>query len=82
MRKRGVPREYTDWIARKVLGRRTTLKFDRFESEAFPLSKGLDQGCPLSGLAFQFYNADLVDVSVPGSGEDAVAFMDDMLLLV
>ena len=81
MRKRGVLREYTNWIACKVSGCHTTLKFDRFELEVFLLSKGLNQGCLLLGLAFQFYNADLVDVSVPGSGEDAVAFMDDMLLL-
>src|SRR5882724_8607076 len=80
MRKRGVLREYTNWIACKVSGCHTTLKFDRFESEVFPLSKGLDQGCPLSGLAFQFYNADLIDISVPGNGEDAMAFMDDTLL--
>src|SRR5882724_3141024 len=81
MRKRSVPREYTDWITHKVLGRHTTLKFDSFESDVFPLSKGLDQGCPLSGLVFQFYNSDLINVSVPGSGEDAMAFMHDMLLL-
>ena len=65
----------------KVLRRHTTLKFDSFESDVFPLSKGLDQGCPLSGLVFQFYNSDLINVSVPGSGEDAMAFMHDMLLL-
>ena len=82
MRKRGVPREYTNWIACKVSGCCTTLKFDGFESEAFLLSKGLNQGCPLSGLVFQFYNSDLVDISVPGNGEDAMAFMDDTLLLV
>jgi len=43
------------------------------------LSKGLNQGCPLSGIAFQFYNSDLVDIKDSTSGEDAVAFMDDML---
>src|SRR5882724_11603109 len=81
MRKRGVLRQYIDWIACKVSRCCTSLKFDGFESESFLLSKGLDQGCPLLGLAFQFYNSDLVDISVPSSREDTVAFMDDMLLL-
>jgi len=49
--------------------------------ELLLLSKGLDQGCPLSGIAFQFYNADLVDVRDVNKGEDVVAFMDDTLLL-
>jgi len=58
------------------------LKFDGYESEPLMLSKGLDKGCPLSGIAFQFYNSDLVDIKDSTSSEDAVAFMDDMLLLV
>ena len=74
MRNRGVPRQYT--------GHCTTLKFDGYESEPLPLSKGLDQGCPLWGIAFQFYNSDLVDVGELNKGEEMVAFTDDMLLLV
>ena len=81
MRNRGVPQQYTDWIACKVTGHHTMLKFDGYESEPLPLSKGLDQGCPLSGIAFQFYNSDLVDIKETANGEDAVAYMDDMLLL-
>ena len=57
------------------------LKFDGYKSEPLPLSKGLDQGCPLSGIAFQFYNSDLVDIRDPTSSEDAIAFMDNTLLL-
>jgi len=52
MRNRGVPRQYTHWITCKVTGHHTTLKFDGYKSEPLPLSKGLDQGCPLSGIAF------------------------------
>ena len=37
---------------------------------------------PLSGVAFQFYNADLLDICIPEHGEDTVAFMDDTLTLV
>ena len=50
--------------------------------ELLPIPKGLDQGCLLLGIAFQFYNADLVDVRNADKGEDAVKFMDDTLLLV
>src|SRR5882724_1296221 len=81
MRNRGVPSQYTDWISCKVTGHRTMLKFDGYQSEPLRLSKGLDQGCPLSGIAFQFYNSDLVDIRDSASGEDAVALMDDTLLL-
>jgi len=81
MRNRGVPQQYTDWIACKVTGRHTMLKFDGYKSEPLLLSKGLDQGCPLSGIAFQFYNSDFVDIKETGNGEDTIAYMDDMLLL-
>ena len=45
------------------------------------MTKGIDQGCPLSGIAYQFYNAGLVEIHDTDGGEDAVAFMDDTLLL-
>jgi len=81
MRKRGVPRQYTDWIVPKVSGHHTTLKFNGFKSELFLLSKGLDQGCPLSGIVFQFYNSDLMDIRRTDEGRDAIMFMDNLLLL-
>jgi len=81
MRTRGVLRQYTNWIACKVSRHHTTLKFDGYESEALLLSKGLDQGCPLSGIAFQFYNSDLMDIRRPHNSKDAIVFMDDTLIL-
>jgi len=82
MRSRGVPRECTDWIVHKVTGCQMTLKFDGYEFELLLLSKGLNQGCPLLGIAFQFYNADLINVRDVNKGEDVVVFMNDTLLLV
>src|SRR5882724_3314937 len=63
MRKRGVLREYTNWFVCKVSGHCTTLKFNGYKSKVFLLSKGLNQGCLLLGLAFQFYISDLIDIS-------------------
>jgi len=65
-----------------VAGCHTTLKFDGYKSELLPLSKGLNQGCPLSGIVFQFYNSDLVDVGELNKGKDVVMLMDDTLLSV
>ena len=36
---------------------------------------------PLSGIIFQFYNADLLEIGDSKQGEDAVGFIDDTLLL-
>jgi len=82
MRKRVVLRQYTDWITCKVTEHHTTLKFDSYESELLSLSKGIDQGSLLSGIAFQFYNPDLVDIRGLDIGEDTIVFMDHTLLLV
>jgi len=50
-------------------------------SDPKTLLRGLDQGCPLSGITFQFYNTDPIDISDKKSSEDAIAFIDDTLLL-
>src|SRR5882672_8149571 len=81
MRRRGVPEQYTRWIKMKVEGRWTTMRFDGYTSEARRLRRGIDQGCPLSGIIFQLYNADLLEIGDSKRGEDAVGFVDDTLLL-
>ena len=50
-------------------------------SEPLALSRGIDQGCPLSGILFQLYNADLIDGYELRRGEVAVAFVDNALML-
>jgi len=57
------------------------LTFDSYMSEPLDLSKGLNQGCPLLGIAFQFYNTDVVEVCTPSNGEQVVALMDNTLML-
>ena len=81
MRSQGIPMQYTDWIHRKVSGRRTTITYYVHTSDPRTLLSSLDQGCPLSGIAFQFYNADLIKICDQKQGEDTVAFVDDTLLL-
>jgi len=46
------------------------------------LPRGINQGCPLSRILFQFYNLDLVNVQDPNNAEEVVAFMDNTLILV
>ena len=57
------------------------LRFDGYELELVELLQGLDQGFPLSGVAFQYYNTNLLDVCDTSNGEEIVTFMDDTLLL-
>jgi ribonuclease HI len=77
LRSRGVPVEVTDWITAKLSDRSTTLSFDGFRSDAFPVLGGLDQGCPLSGILYIFYNAPVVELASPGE-RLYVAFADDV----
>jgi len=81
MRRRGVPPTYIDWIRCKTGGCTTSLVFNGFVSKPVVLHRGIDQGCPLSGILFQFYNADLIDIYNPKKDETAVMFMDDALIL-
>jgi Reverse transcriptase (RNA-dependent DNA polymerase) len=81
MRMRGVPKQYTTWIYSKVKDRATQIIFDDFASNLQTLHRGMDQGCPLSGIAFQFYNVDLLDITRKGEGEDSVAVVDDTTIL-
>ena len=79
---RGVPAQYTNWLRQKLESRHTTLKFNGYVSEQIGLPIGINQGCLLLGIIFQFYNADLVDICKPGKGEEIIAFMDNTLILV
>src|SRR5882672_4550495 len=58
------------------------MTFDWYRSEAQGLVRGIDQGCPLSGITFQFYNADLLEIKDEKNSEEAVTFINDALPLV
>ena len=81
MRSRGIPEEYTGWIKWKVEARCTTICFNDFNTTAIEIPRGLDQGCPLSGISYQFYNTGLIEVPNQHKGEDCVGFVDDTTIL-
>ena len=45
------------------------------------IPRGLDQGCPLSGIVYQFYNAGFIEVVNQQKGEDCVGFVDDITII-
>jgi Reverse transcriptase (RNA-dependent DNA polymerase) len=82
MRKRGVPREYTEWMERRLGNRHTTLTFDDYETEAFIVENGLDQGDPYSGVCYLIYNSDLLEIPIIRIGEWILLFVDDAVIIV
>lgn len=80
LRRRRIPRKYTDFIAGMLDGRTTYLRFDDHTSEAITIDNGIGQGDPLSMVLYQFYNADILDVPKQAK-ESAIAYVDDALIL-
>lgn len=58
------------------------LCFDDHSTEAKTILRGMNQGCPLSGIAYQFYNADLLETTKPNKKEDSAAFVDDTVIFM
>jgi hypothetical protein len=82
MRKRGIPEEYTEWMKRRLGNRRTTLSFDDYQTEAFTVLNGLDQGDPFSGICYLIYNADLLKIPILKIGEWILLLVDDAVIIV
>lgn len=83
MRRRGIPRQYSDWIGEKLAGRATTISFDDFRSRLTDTAAGLDQGCPLSPILYIIYNSPLLEIakSTKSQQDMATGFIDDVALL-
>jgi hypothetical protein len=82
MRKRGIPEEHTEWIKRRLNNRCTMLSFDDYQTEAFIVQNGLDQGDPHSGISYLIYNADLLKIPDLKVGEWILLFVDDVAIVV
>ena len=77
MRTKGIPKEYMEWIRRKVANRNTTIYLDDYTTPPMLIPWGLDQGCPLSGIVYQFYSTGLIEIPNENNGEGCVSFVDD-----
>jgi hypothetical protein len=82
MRKRGIPKEYTDWMKRRLGNRKTILSFDDYQTAMFLVINGLDQGDPFSGICYLLYNADLLKIPETKKGKWTLLFVDDATIIV
>jgi ribonuclease HI len=83
LKRKGIPDTVTRWIEKKLDGRRTTVVFDGHRSNPLAIRAGLDQGCPLSGLLYSYYNAYIGEL-VPRYNHRLMipGFADDLSVLV
>ncbi|PSR72425.1 hypothetical protein PHLCEN_2v11706 [Hermanssonia centrifuga] len=81
LRRKGIPKGIVDWLRLKMTDRRTVLCFDDFQSEQFLVESGLEQGCPLSVILYQYYNSDLLDLARKREGETATGNIDDVAIV-
>lgn len=81
LRLRGIPKTLVDWLKIKMEGRKTTLQFDDFTSPLFDLLAGLEQGCPLSGILYQFYNTPLLELADNKKGVHTTGNIDDVAII-
>lgn len=81
MRKEGVPKKLTTWLERKFKGRKTMRTFNDYESPEYDVDTGLDQGCPMSVILYQFYNSPLLEIAENDKGMWATGNIDDVAIL-
>jgi ribonuclease HI len=82
MRMKAIPREYTEWLERRLAGRKTVLVFDDYQTLHFAIDNGLDQGDPFSGCCYLIYNSGLLKIPVSRHSEYILLFVDDAAVLV
>ena len=57
------------------------LEFNDYCSPLFQIKSGINQGCPLSALAFLFYNADVLDIADMKNGKLVLGFINDIAVM-
>ena len=77
MKKRGIPKEYTEWFLWHTNNRRTRLCFDEYQSDLFRVLNGLDQGDPHLGILYLLYNSDLPSLADIKRGKSLLLFVDN-----
>jgi hypothetical protein len=81
LRKRRIPKVYTNFIRLILTNRRTKLKFDDFTLETINITNGIGQGDPLPMILYIIYNADLLEITDNDAFEDTVGYVDDVALI-
>ena len=81
MRKRSLPHDFIHFMRLLLEDRQTTLCFDGYVSEPIHIDNGIRQGDPGSMLGFNFFNADLLDISKGRKNEHVLAFVNNAVLL-
>lgn len=83
LRKRRIPLALVNLIQSFLTDRKTTLKFDDYQSPPLAASNGVPQGSPLSPILYLFYSSDLLDIVDDGDrSRFALGFIDDMTIAV
>jgi hypothetical protein len=59
--------------------RNTVISFDGYQSDSFQVLSSLDQGCPLSGILYNFYNKLQIEGVDEKHGKLAASFVDDAI---
>jgi ribonuclease HI len=78
---KGILKEHTDWLHRRLDGRRMQLVFDGYTLEEFDIDNRLDQGDPQSVISYLFYNTPLAEIPVEKDSDSSVLFVDDNSIL-
>ncbi|GBE85286.1 hypothetical protein SCP_0704730 [Sparassis crispa] len=81
MHTRGVPSQIINWLKRHLEGRRTRILFNDFRSALFEIINGIDQGCPLSVILYEFYNSDLFEIAYRIPQSLALGYIDDAAII-
>ena len=78
MKRRQVPGQIVQFIEHLLRGRSTRLKFDNYISEQIPINNAVGQGDPVSLSSFNYYNADLLELSTI---LQALGYVDDAMAM-
>jgi hypothetical protein len=81
LRAKGVPKEHTEWMTRRLQGRHTRLTFDDFRSRMLEIDGGLNQGDPLSVISYLLYNVSFLECLHQERREQGALFVDDAYIL-
>ena len=58
------------------------ISFNDYQTVAFEVLNGLDQGDPYSGICYLIYNSDLTKITFLKAGEWILLFVDDAVIII